>query len=240
MTLRFPLVAAVALFLCAPSAKAWEGTQQLVHGSAHVVEKGETMIGVLTPLAYGVHDRATLFTHPALHLLLTPNIWARGAILKGNTAVAVEGGYQQTFFSISQADSSDEGDYPGYLQAGAIFSHTFAGWIQMNLAAGYVADFSTGDGDQPVWAHGLYMRAGVTFLFLRKNFIFSQVRLKANGGTDFDTPTTWVLFGRHLGRMRLGFGACVGRFVLGDGNDSVSFMPDEVPVYPWADVWWRF
>lgn len=221
-------------------ASAWESLQRVVHGSANVMEKGETMMGVLTPLAYGVHDRITLFTHPALHLLLTPNVWARGALKKGRTALALEGGYQQTFFAISQTGTGDNQTYPGYVQAGAVFTHTFTDWLQLNLAGGYIGDMHSGQEDQLNWSHSLYLRTGVTFLFARKTFIFTQVRIKAVNAVDFERPTAWLLFGRHTGRMRFGVGVCIGNFVLGNGEETVAFVPDEVPVYPWADVWWRF
>ena len=112
----------------------WDSPAKVVQGTARVLDKGEMMVGILTPLGYGIHERVTLFTHLILDLLLTPNIWARMALLPERAVgVTLEGGCQQSF--LSWADKEQD-IYPGYVQAGVAYSYTI-GMVQVTAAAGY-------------------------------------------------------------------------------------------------------
>ncbi|MBM4355898.1 MAG: hypothetical protein FJ109_19270, partial [Deltaproteobacteria bacterium] len=141
-----PILLAGAVLLGALPASAWESAEEVVHGSARVLEKGETMVGVLSPLGYGVHERVTVFTHPALLLLLTPSLWTRLAILEGTSGLALEAGYQQSWLDLLTADSTtdaedDRSDAPGYVQLGVVWSQLLSRNVQLNVAGGYLAEF---------------------------------------------------------------------------------------------------
>jgi len=229
-----------ALVLPSGPLQAWESAAEVVHGSSRVLEKGETMVGILSPLGYGVHERVTVFTHPALLLLLTPSLWARLAILEGSAGLALEGGYQQSWlYLITQeggtGSGKDEMSAPGTAQLGLIWSQLLAPNIQLNVAGGYLAEF--GRADRADRFSGLYWRIGADFLFKEVNLLLAEVRGKFLVGEDFAVPTGTILFARQLGRARLGFGACFGRF----GPEQFPDVLDKpLFVYPWLDVWWRF
>ncbi len=100
--MRLTCVFLVFALLWSAPALGWESAREVIHGSARVLEKGETIIGVVSPLAYGVHERVTLFTHPALWLLLTPNLWFRLSLLRSTVGLALDAGYQQSFLGLQE------------------------------------------------------------------------------------------------------------------------------------------
>jgi len=221
--------ALVALLLVIPGpAVAWESAKDIVHGSARVLDKGETIIGVVSPLAYGLHERVTVFTHPALHLLLTPNIWGRLSLLDDDTGLALETGYQQSLFAISSL-----GDYPGFFQLGLVASLLFTQSFQATVAGGYLVDFAPTELPDASYTTGFYWRSGAHLLFKRVNLVMLEVSGKVMRDVPVGVPTGKAIFARQLGRMRLGVGAAFGRFEVIPGDDPLW-------MYPWADVWWRF
>jgi len=235
------------LLLFPVSGLAWEDTRHVVHGSARILEKGETVVGVLSPLAYGVHERVTVFTHPALLLLLTPNIWARLSVWDSDLGLAGEAGYLQSWLggmgSDDDADSATASDVaPGFLQLGGIASYIFSKKWQVTLALGYLAEFG-GDGGET--DSGLYYRAGAHFLLDETNLFVAELRGDWIAGNESPYPSGSLIYARQFGRTRLGLGACFGQFfgqaLLGQGEslDNLAFQ-DSIFVYPWLDVWWRF
>lgn len=249
-----------ALLISLPSqGAAWDSAKEVIHGSSRVLEKGETIVGVISPLAYGLHDRATVFTHPALHLLLTPNFWGRLALLEGTAGVSLESGYQQSFLSLS---GTSEDHYPGFFQLGAVYSQLLTANLQLNCAAGYLVDIDTGEETEAGYRTGFYYRVGTNIVIKRRNLLIAQVRGKVMSGPEPSIPTGTVLFARQLGRMRVGVGASVGEFVIRTGYEEDEKKADEeraeetagntteqtarkttektINIYPYFDLWWRF
>ena len=256
------LAMATALLYAAPI-HAWDRPTELVHGTARVLEKGEMIVGILTPLGYGLHERVTIFTHPILDLLLTPNAWLRVDLWSNESwAVAMEAGYQQSFLggvarkvagtgdsttdageptdgSVTAPEATTEvvaaapAQYPGYLQVG--FATSFAvRLLQLTLATGYEGRFSGKDDLTDVY---LYYRVGLDLLASERNLV--MVRLVGDVGLnpgDFEIPTVTLIYARDFGRLRLGAGVAAGSF-------PIKGLPDRFvdwPVYPWFDLWWRF
>ena len=231
--IRTLAVALAVLLVSSSPCLAWDSSTEIVHGSARVLEKGETIVGIFSPLGYGVLERLTVFTHPALLLLLTPSLWARVAVLSGPSALSVELGYEQ---SLLQAD----GARPGYLQGGLVFSQALGRSAQLTAAVGYLAEF--GRDDVPAdWA-GLYYRVGADFIIGRSNLIILNVRGAYMSNDGFRIPTGTLIYAREMGRMRLGIGASLGKFMISkDFSESGSDADDTaLYVYPWLDLWWRF
>jgi hypothetical protein len=194
----------------------------VVHGTARVLEKGEMIIGVLTPFGYGLHERLTVFTHPILDLLLTPNAWARLDVASREAwAIALEAGYQQVFLA--------EG-WPGYAQAGLAASFV-AGIAQFTTVLGYQARF--GRDTDPARA---YWRVGLDLLASARDLVMlraaDDLGIPPGGAAEDWIPTVWLVYAREFGRGALGAGLVAGRFRFAD-------IPDW-PVYPWIDFWWRF
>jgi len=221
----------LTILLLAGPGRAWERPTELVHGTARVLEKGEMIIGILTPLGYGVHERVTVFTHPILDLLLTPNVWFRFDLWSDDAwAVALDTGYQQSFLSVAAGGGVV---YPGYLQAGVAGSFAVHK-LQITLATGYEGRFSGRDDLSDVF---LYYRVGLDLLADERNLV--MMRLVGDVGLNrgsFEIPTVTLLYCREFGRGRLGIGLAAGSF-------PVKGMPagfDAWPIYPWFDYWWRF
>ncbi len=229
-------LAVVAWLLPGTQARAWDTPAEIVHGTGRVLEKGEMVVGILSPLGYGLHERVTIFTHPILDLLLTPNAWLRVDLWSNERwAVALETGYQQSFLSVAAEDLSGvDAEYPGYLQAG--FAASFAvRMLQLTLATGYEGRFSGKDDLSQVY---LYYRVGLDLLANERNLV--MVRLLGdvglNKGNSFEIPTVTLLYAHEFGRLRLGAGVAAGSI-------PIKGLPDKFdvwPVYPWIDVWWRF
>ncbi|MFH1529757.1 MAG: hypothetical protein ABIK09_03360 [Pseudomonadota bacterium] len=221
--------------LLASQGRAWDRPTEVVQGTARVLEKGEMTIGILTPLGYGLHERVTIFTHPILDLLLTPNIWLRVDLWSDEQwAVALETGYQQSFLSVAAEDgSSADARYPGYLQAG--FAASFAvRLLQVTLATGYEGWFSSDNDLSDVF---LYYRVGLDLLASERNLV--MVRVIGDVGLNpvgFEIPTVTLIYAREFGRMRLGAGISAGSFPM----KGLPARFDVWPVYPWIDLWWRF
>jgi len=222
-------VLAAGLLLAAPAA-AWDHPSEIVQGTARVLDRGEMIIGVLSPLGYGAHERVTLFTHPILDLLLTPNLWLRVDPWGTETwGTAVEAGYQQSFLSVASRTK----EYPGYIQLGGAASFATER-IQVTLAAGYEGRFAGRDDLSRVF---LYYRAGLDVLATSRDLVL--VRLLGNLRLDrvvAEIPAVWLLYARDLGRARIGAGLVAGAFPLRGLPDHY----DVWPVYPWLDAWWRF
>lgn len=233
------LVAAVlvaGLTFGIPPAGAWDRPTELVHGTARVLEKGEMIIGILTPLGFGLHERVTIFTHPILDLLLTPNAWLRVDIWSDERwAVAAETGYQQSFLSVAaQNVSGSEAEYPGYLQAGFVASFGVQ-MLQLTLATGYEGRFSGKDDLSAVF---LYYRVGLDLLANERNLVMVRMvgDVGLNRGNGFEIPTVTLLYAHEFGRLRLAAGVAAGSI-------PIKGMPEKFdvwPVYPLIDVWWRF
>ena len=194
------------------------------------------IIGILTPLGYGVHERVTVFTHPILDLLLTPNVWLRFDLWSDEAwAVALDAGYQQSFLSVAAGGETtpDTVDYPGYLQAGVVGSFAVQ-MLQITLATGYEGRISGRDDLSDVF---LFYRVGLDLLADERNLV--MMRLVGDIGLNqgsFEIPTVKLLYCREFGRGRLGVGVAAGSF-------PVKGMPegfDVWPFYPWLDYWWRF
>ncbi len=232
----------VALMLLATSeAGAWESPSQIIHGTARVLEKGETVIGVLSPMAFGLHERVTAFLHPALYLFLTPNVWFRALALQGEPSIAVEAGYQQSFLAIQQSDSGEDSDYPGMVQLGAVASMVLGTRWQVTMAMGYLAELSQGNRGS---LGGLYGRLGADFLIAPQHLLLAEFRGRYLFEDGFAIPTFTALYARQFGRMRIGAGLVVGQFTLSassSGAEGSGTANDfSLPVYPWVDAWWRF
>jgi len=236
--LRKLLIALVVVAWLGPGtqARAWDTPAEIVHGTGRVLEKGEMVVGILSPLGYGLHERVTIFTHPILDLLLTPNAWLRVDLWSNERwAVALEAGYQQSFLSVAAEDLTGvDAEYPGYLQAG--FAASFAvRMLQLTLATGYEGRFSGKDDLSQVY---LYYRVGLDLLANERNLVMVRLLgdIGLNKGNSFEIPTVTLLYAHEFGRLRLGAGVAAGSI-------PIKGLPDKFdvwPVYPWIDVWWRF
>jgi hypothetical protein len=246
-------ITALALLWASP-VQAWDHPREIVHGSARVLEKRETIVGIVSPLGYGLVERVTIFTHPALLLLLTPNIWARISLLDDDSAVAFETGYQQSVLVLeygetaeSDSDTGNTDPAPGYFQAGVVVSQVIGESVQLSAATGYLVRFGGFTTNLDEHNSGLYYRLNGHLLFNEANLILAEVRGNWFRGDSMHYPTGTLIYARQLGRTRLGIGAAFGEFPIStdftDATDPRSGSSGDtvaLPVYPWVDLWWRF
>ncbi len=238
MKLSVRLLVLLWLLVWMPSpARAWESTSELVMGTARCMERGAMMVGILTPLGYGITESVTVFTSPIVALLLTPNLQVRvGAWQTPQTAVAIELGYQQSFLSMQQGDH----DYPGFVQGGLAWSRTLRGDLQATLAAGYESPFGSAGQESE---NRIYYRAGLDYLINQSDLLM----LRLHGALGFSpflptSQTLMAVYAHEFGRAHIGVGLAVGDFPVSTSRDSAGAIDKStnLPLFPWLDFWWSF
>jgi hypothetical protein len=220
-----------------PQARAWESTSELVMGTARCLERGAMMVGILTPLGYGITERVTVFTSPIVALLMTPNAQLRVGVWQSpQTAIAVELGYQQSFLSMQQGDK----DYPGFVQVGLAWSRTLRRDLQATLGGGYESPFGSAGEESE---NRVYYRAGLDFLINRSDLLM----LRLHGALGFSpflptSQTLMAVYAHEFGRAHIGVGLAAGSFPISTSRDSQGAIDKStrLPVFPWLDFWWSF
>ena len=226
------LVMIVAVTLSSSMAYAsWNGPEQLVHGTAHTLEQGEIMIGVFTPLAYGVNDSLTIVTHPIMTLLLTPNAGVRWRVFDGQVmdlAVSIEG--VRSFAPEEQQLFRDEEEPLGHVASGITATFDIKNKVSISALLGYQRDM--------IPDHNLVAMGGTA------HWLISPVHLLSLQGSgrfnvrtnEWETPTITLFYAHAWDAFRASVGLAYGNFSILRENAS----PLEVPVWPVLDIWWRF
>ncbi len=231
----------LALVLLAPSTASavWNHPREIIHGTAHTLEKGELIVGVITPLLYGVNDDLTLTTHPILVALLTPNGGVRLKLFEDELvtfSAAVRGA--GTIFGDDAPIPNDDRPH-GHVYAGFNTTFDVGRGVLLSISAGYqhefeqrIEDGSRADDDAVVFGLGIDFLAAANHLFVLtvgSQYSTLNSKLEATSGTfmyayAFDSGA------------RLGLGLAFGKFpVAVDEEDTV-----EIPLWPLVDWWARF
>ena len=214
------------------------------------------MIGVFTPIHYGVTESFSVGLHPIFELLLTPNISARYNLLSDPVALTVVGSYVQTFIR-----EVDEGGFPGVVEGTLLASFALGSGVVLTPSVGYQVGFAT-DEPEPQTdvivsqdevvdfatrvesdgivlerrSHGVTMGLGLNWIVNSGNLFLLQasatVEPEAGGGW---TPNALVMWAFAWDRARLGVGVALGEFLIGTGSED-GFS---VPAYPVLDFWIR-
>jgi len=225
-------VLVVAMLLGSTTAQAsWNGTSQLIHGTANTLEQGEIMIGVFTPLAYGVNDSMTLVTHPIMTLLLTPNAGFRWRVLDDkhvDLALSVEG--VRSFAAEEFEDIRDENEPVGHIASGVTLTFDINNRVLISTLVGYQRDILPD-------ANLMTMGGTVHWLMSPVHMFTLQGSGRFNVETsEWETPTVTLFYAHAWDTFRASVGLAYGKFsILREGNN-----PLEVPVWPVLDMWWRF
>lgn len=230
---------AALLFLLAvqSEALAWYSPREVVHGTARPMEQGEMLVGILSPLGLGIHERVVVFTNPIVMLLMTPNVQVRLNLYdKQEMAIALEGGYQQSFLSIQQGDQ----DYPGFMQGGVVFSRLVRKDIQFTVGLGYDSPFGAAGASKE---NLIYYRTGIDFLSDSSNLLMLRLQgsVSISRGQMGDQVLTAV-YVHQFGRTHLSVGFAAGSFPITTARASDGSVSEKVefPLFPWLDLWWRF
>lgn len=200
--------------------------KRVTFSTAYTLEKKEFVVGIFSPLGYGITDSLTLFTHPLLHLLLTPNIWLRWQIIHGNVSFSLTSGYIETFLDPKRLN------FPGSAQWGGIISFAFNRWISLSFYGGYLLNLS------PL-SHGSNAGGSLNLLVTKSNLVTLQTHTNYNWTEEFfERPIITLVYSYAWEMVRVSAGMAIGKFPLVIGSSSLDIK--ELYVYPIIDLWWQF
>jgi hypothetical protein len=221
----------------------WTDSTQVLHSSAYTLREGGFLLGLLSPLQYGIVDRVTITTHPVLHLLLAPNVGLRIKVLDRYVALAVSGSWQQNLLYARNRR------HPGGAHAAVTLSAPIGWRAVLSASAGYAPVLSLETGESPsldVDRHRVLFSFAVNLLATHNDLIILQahgmIRLAPD---EMARPVLVVMYGHAFGSIRLGGGVSLGRFAITYKHDPSyedSFRTNIAgwPIYPFVDLWWRF
>jgi len=253
-------LALVFVLLCGVSSSLafWKKNEDVVHNGAYTLDEEEFLIGIFTPLQYGVLEDLTISLHPILELLLTPNVGLRYQVLKEPVGVSVTAGYVQTFIR-----EREEGGYPGRLELGTMVSIPLNDHMVVTPYLGYLMDFATLDSveqvdevtttrasggvdfatrenidtlDFLIIQHGISYGMGFNWIINSENMLLAQIRaVIALDQSLHELPQFSLLWAHAWKKTRLAIGVAAGEFPFQTGG-GFSF---DLPVYPILDLWIR-
>ena len=236
----------------------WKKNEDIVHNGAYTLDEEEFLIGIFTPLQYGVLEDLTISLHPFLELLLTPNVGLRYQVLKEPVGVSLTAGYVQTFIR-----EREEGGYPGRLEFGSMVSIPLNNSMVVTPYLGYLMDFATLDSvvqveevmttrasgsvdfatrenidtlDFLIVRHGLSYGMGFNWIINSENILLAQIRAVVALNTSLhELPQFSLLWAHAWKKTRVAIGMAAGAFPFQTGG-GFSF---DLPVYPILDLWIR-
>ncbi|GMV41202.1 MAG: hypothetical protein AMXMBFR64_29180 [Myxococcales bacterium] len=256
--MRLALGAAI-LLAAVPARGGWTSPDRVITNTAYTLEESELIIGILSPLQYGVTEDVTIALHPILALLLTPNVSARVRLWQEEVTVSVAASYSQTFLRrvgfeehaagdsatpyVRPGDTeSIESGFPGSVQMGVLVSVGVGAETTFTPYAGYTVDFFTQVDDGLVThlsTHGPVAGLGFNWLIGEEDLLTVQVQaLWSVPDERPEVPTGTVAWVHAWDELRLGIGVAAGRFPLRIG-EGVAGEVVEIPIYPYLDLWWR-
>jgi hypothetical protein len=223
-------------FLQAPVARAgFDPPSEVILGTAQTLEQGEIVIGVLSPLAYGINDSLTVFIHPVSWALLAPNGSFRfrvydeepvriAAVFGGAVAVTPDG--------VSVEDIRRPA---GHIDVGVASTLTVGPWL-LTGKVGYQRDFGPDDDDFD-WSFVIDWVIGPSSLLqLQGGFQFGRIYAVKGVNASLSYVHSW-------GALHLAAGLAYGDFPLELEAGVVSACPnswDYPCIWPVIDVFWRF
>lgn len=226
-----------ALTLASPSARAtFDLPSEVVLGTAQTLEQGELMIGLLSPIAYGINDSLTMFVHPISLALLTPNgmfrwrlvesdSWRMAAAFGGAVTVPVDG-----------VVDDDPRRPLGHADASILTTTNLGAWV-LTGRIGYQHDFGPADDDFD-WA------AIVNWVISPSSLLQLQGGFQVGRERGLKSPSATVTYVHSWGQVHLAVGVTYGEFPLALEADAVPKCSTSSWSYPclWpvADVFWRF
>lgn len=226
----------VALLVHADAALAgFDPPGEVILGTAQTLEQGELVIGVLSPLAYGIHDSLTVFIHPVSWALLAPNGSFRfrfydeepirvAAVFGGAVAVSPDG-----------VGIPDVRRPAGHIDIGISSTLTLGSWL-LTGKVGYQRDFVPDDDDVD-WSFVIDWVIGPSSLLqLQGGFQFGRIYAIKAVNASLAYVHSW-------GALHLAAGVAYGDFPLELEAGVVSACPnswDYPCIWPVIDVFWRF
>ncbi len=225
------LLVAVQWMTSAEAARAdWHDPADVIHGTAHTLEQGQWMIGVFTPVVYGINDSLMVITHPVLWVLLTPNGGLRWRIVESERVTfAVQADGARSFLATETGELRDPRP-TGRIATSTLTTFDLGARVLLTVQVGYQHDFL------PAEDH-LTFSGGVGWV-IQPNHLLS---LQGGSSWAFNAravgqTTAMLLYTRAWDTLHLSVGVAYGNFPIA----LTSSAPLLVPVWPVVDVWWRF
>ncbi len=230
---------ATVLLTAAPAEAVWNHTREIVHGTASTLEQGELLVGVITPISYGINDSLQVQLHPILWALLTPNAGLRFRLLDGDIfSLSIES--EASVTSVDEQNRPDDPRPLAHIYGGLAGTFSVGGGVLISLRAGYQHDFSEKDGDTTVddddfvWSGGVNWLIGPSHLLLATGGAQYSSR---RGGLKAPFGSIMYAYGFDSG-SRIGVGVAFGSFPIPQGKDEGDGIT--LPVWPIIDWWKRF
>jgi hypothetical protein len=233
------LAAAVTVLASLPATEGratFDLPSEVVLGTAQTLEQGELMIGILSPIAYGINDSLTLFIHPISLALLTPNgafrwrlvdaeSWRIAAAFGGAVTVPVDG-----------VVDDDPRRPLGHADAGLLATTNLGPWV-LTARAGYRHDFGPADDDFDWGVVVDWVISPSSLLQVQGGFLVGRER-------GLKSPSATISYVHSWGQVNLAVGVAYGEFPLALEANAVPKCTTGSWSYPclWpvADVFWRF
>ena len=220
------------MMLAAPAAATWNNNKGVIHGTANTLEQGEVIVGLLTPVAYGITDDWMVMIHPISWALLTPNAAVRYRALDHDIvrlAFHVEGAVTP----LNDAEKKNNLDPRplGHVTVGSALTFHVGADVLLTTQLSYRHDFTPHD-------DAFVFSGGVTWAFDPHHLLL------LSGGAQYSRvdesvvkPTGHAIYAYAWDTWRLGGGVAFGDFPIVVPGKS---KPVVLPAWPVIDVWARF
>lgn len=251
--------AALTVVLACPAnaSASWGRSEEIVRGSAQVLEKGEIAVGIFAPLQYGLTDRITIASHPVLDLLQMLNFSLRYRIAtEDDWIIAATGGFKWALLDSESTDRPFEMDLGGIFtwlphdRVAASVTLTWSPQTQRANQAGGSALDAASQSSQQAFHNGVAAVITGHFILHEHHLLMSSLRVLRNITVQrWEVPTltsAWISSHENvlfLGSVDVVLGVAFGQFNVRDaaifattpGSDDAESV-----WYPVIDVWKRF
>ncbi len=227
---------AALLLLTSPAQATFDQVGEVVLGTAQTLEQGELLVGLFSPIGYGVNDALTMFIHPVNWALLTPNAAFRWRLFEGS-GVRVSAAFGGA--GTVPTEDTVGGDHRrplGHVDAGLLTSVEVGGGVVLTARVGYQRDVNPDDDD---------FDGAVTigWVISPSSFLQLQGGVQVGREAGLKAPSAHLTYVHSFGALHVAGGVAYGEFPLGLESGAVAACPNDwaAPcVWPVVDVFWRF
>ena len=225
----------LALALSEAAQGTFDQPSEVVLGTAQTLEQGELMIGVFSPVAYGINDDLTLFIHPISLALLTPNGAFRWRLYDDDRVrVAAAFGGAATL-PISGVVDDDPRRPLGHADIALVTTATAGNWL-FTARAGYQRDFDP-DEDDFDWSGIIDWVVGPSSL------IQLQGGAQVGRVSGLHAPSAMLTYVHAWGQVHLAAGIAYGEYPLSLESRALPKCSQSWSypcLWPVLDIFWRF
>ena len=194
------------------------GIHNVVMHSAATLQDDEVMIGLFAPLGYGLNEDLSIFLHPILELLMTPNIYLRYRYLSlPKLDLSVQAGYMQSLLDTSRIKIPATGHimmlttwYP--LEQWSFSVHT-----------GYIFYLNPVD-------HGMQFGVDANWLITESDMLTFSVSDQWFRYGSIKIPYGMVVYTHTFELVRISIGAAFSKLPFQTGTISVKYLP-VIPIF---------